>query len=228
MESFIQFAKNKTVEYKNTLTFEGSILTPVDSHKHLGLIIQHNGKWDKQINAIVTRCCSLVSCLKSYKYRLSRKSLEIMYTFFILPIFDYADVVWGNCSQAQTDSLENIQLDALRTISGSVRGTSHEILYQETGFKTLKKRREQHKLTLFFKNVNGLLPYHINIKFPQLVSEFNPYHKRRPLDRMEPLCRTDLHKQSFFPSSTALWNLLPDHAKQLNSIGAFKYYLKKN
>ena len=51
----------------NTLTFEGSILTHVDSHKHLGLIIQHNGKWDEHIDAIVTRCRSLVSCLKSYK-----------------------------------------------------------------------------------------------------------------------------------------------------------------
>ena len=54
-----------------------------------------------------------------------------MYTSFILPIFDYADVDWDNCTQAKPDSLENIQIDALRSISGSVRGTSHEILYQE-------------------------------------------------------------------------------------------------
>ena len=219
--------KRTQANINERLSFEDTFLDPVEHHKHLGLTIQENCKWNKHIDNIVIRCRTLTSCLKSYKYRLSRKSLEIMYKSFILPLFDYADVIWDNCTQAQTDILEDIQLDALRTISGTVRGTSHEQIYNETGFITLKERRSRHKLVLFYKFANGLLPDHITERFPKLVSETNPYHRRRPLERVVPFSRTELHKHSFFPSATSLWNSLADNIKQLSSIGAFKHFLKK-
>ena len=65
---------------------------------------------------------------KSYKYRLGRKSLGTMYTSFILPQFDYADIVWGNCTTKLADELDSLHLDAIRTITVAVRGTSHETL----------------------------------------------------------------------------------------------------
>ena len=103
-----------------------------------------------------------------------------MYKSFILPILDYADVVWDNCTQYQSDALEDIQLEVIRTITGAVRGTSHQKLYKESGFITLKERRKRHKLILYFKYINGMLPEHLNVKFPRLVSETNPYHRRLP------------------------------------------------
>ena len=212
----------------NRLTFDGSQLQPTNLHKHLGLIIQDNCKWDSHINSLISKCRPLVSCLKSFKYRLSRKSLETMYKSFIMPHFDYADVVWDNLTQLQAESLEQIQLDALRTIIGTVRGTSHEKIYQEAGFIPLKFRRERHKLVLFFKFVNQLLPDHIITKFPNLVSEVNPYPRRRPLERQLPPWSTDLYYKSYFPSTTLLWNDLPDDIKSTTSIGAFKRYLSRN
>ena len=180
------------------------------------------------MNALLTKCRPLVSCLSSYKYRLSRKSLETMFKSYIIPLLDYADIIWDNCTQYQADILENLNQDAMRTIVGTVRGTSHDKLYKEAGFITLKERRKRHKLILYFKYVNNLLPEHVNIKFPELISELNPYHRRRSYNRQIPLSRTELYKTSFFPSSTELWNSLPDNIKTLNSISAFKRYLSRN
>ena len=56
-------------------------------------------------------------CLPSYKYRLSRKSLENTYKSFNLPILYYADVVWNNCTIKMVDELEQLHLDAIRTIT---------------------------------------------------------------------------------------------------------------
>ena len=150
-----------------------------------------------------------------------------MYKSFILPLFDYADYIWDNCTQAQADRLEHLHLDALRTITGTVRGTSHEILYKESGFVSLKKRRERHKLLLYFKFVNNMLPNHLSSKFPRLAADENPYPSRRPLERRIPRCKTELYKKSYFPSTTSLWNHLPDQAKTLNSIAAFKRFMSK-
>ena len=46
----------------------------------------------------------------------------------------------------QSDELEKLNLDAIRSIIGAVRGTSHHKLYEESGFIPLKERRTRHKL----------------------------------------------------------------------------------
>ena len=202
-----------------------SVIQETDSHKHLGVVLQKDCKWDKHIQTVIARCRVLISCLRSFKHRLSRKSLEIMYKSFIMPHFDFSDVVWDNCPCDLTEDLENLHLDALRTIVGAVRGTSHQKLYDESGFTSLKTRRLRHKLILFFKIVNGNVPNYLHQLLPPLVASTNPYHARNPLERRIPFCRTELYKNSFFPSTTKAWNDLSDSIKCSTSLSCFKRYL---
>ena len=210
------------------LTFGSQTIVGRESHKHLGVIIQANCKWDKHITSIVSKSSLLVNCLRSLKYKLNRKALEIMYKSFILPVFDYADVVWDNCAEYLSDLLEDLHLDALRTITGTVRGTSHAKLLIESGFCSLRERRRRHKLILFFKILHGNCPDYLSNLAPPLVSSVNPYHRRRPFERQEPLCKTEIYHKSFIPSTVALWNKLPNHVKQMNSVGQLKHYLRSS
>ena len=59
-----------------------------------------------------------------------------MYTSFILPHFDCADVIWDNFVTRLSDELEYLHLTAIRTITGTVHGTSRPSLYKEYGFLT--------------------------------------------------------------------------------------------
>ena len=68
-----------------------------------------------------------------------------MYKPFIFPHFDYADVIWDNCTDTPSKMLENPHLEAIRIIMGGIRGTSHRKLYEESGFCTLKERIKRHK-----------------------------------------------------------------------------------
>ena len=222
----VHFGKETNLRYQ--IVFENSPLTESNSHKHLGLILQHNGKWDEHIVSIASKANILISCLKGYKYRLCRKALETMYSSFILPIFDYADIVWDNCTAAQANILEKLHLEAIRTIVGSVRGTSHEKLYKESGLCCLKERRKKHKLLTFKKIQLGLCPNYLSNLFPPLISEVNPYHRRRPLDRYEPHCKTELYRKSFIPATTSLWNSLPSHIQETVSISEFKRFLNSS
>ena len=210
------------------LTFCGETLVETTQHKHLGVILQNNCKWDAHIYSIIGKIKVQTACLKSYKYKLSRKSLETMYKSFILPHFDYSDVVWDSCTNALKDELEKLNLDAIRTIIGAVRGTSHHKLYQESGLISLRERRMRHKLMIYFKIVNGLAPSQLIERLPPLVSDHNPYHRRNPLERKVPFCRTELMKNSFFPSATIAWNDLNDSTKQAFSLAQFKRLLSLN
>ena len=57
---------------------------------------------------------------------------------------------------------------------------------------------------------------------PPLVSSQNRYHYRRPQERTIPRCKTELYNKSFVPSTTRLWNSLPDNVKLTTSLSHFK------
>ena len=209
------------------LNFDNSILQDTDTHKHLGLTLQNDCKWNTHINNLIQKVTLLLSLLKSYKYRLSRKALNQMYKSFILPHFDYCDIIYDNCTVAQSDSLEQLHLDGIRTIIGTVRGTSHEKLYKESGFTTLKERRRRHKLIFMHKIIHGQCPSYLSERCPQLVGQLNPYHRRRPWERRVPHSRTELYYNSFFPSATRLYNFIPDEVKTNPSISNLKRFLNQ-
>ena len=207
------------------LWFGSTFIDNSEEHKHLGVIFQSNCKWDTHIKTLASKVSILISCLKSYKYRLSRKSLEAMYKSFVMPHFDYACIVWDNCTETLSNLLENLHLEALRIVTGSVKGTSHQKLYEESGFCSLRERRRRLKLLAFKKITLGIGPDYLLEMLPPLVSSVNPYHRRRPHERVVPSFKTELFRNSFFPSVTRLWNELPDFLKTTASLSEFKHSL---
>ena len=88
--------------------------------------------------------------MRKLKFRLDRKSLEIIYTAFIRPLLEYGDVIWDNCLQYEKQEIENIQLEAARIATGTTKLFSINVLYKEVGWETLEKRKQTHKLTQFY------------------------------------------------------------------------------
>ena len=91
-------------------TFGNVVLEDKPQHKHLGITLQNNCKWDEHISNISSKVNMLINCLRHFKYKLGKKALEIMYKSFILPLFDYADIIWDNCTNTQSNILENFIL----------------------------------------------------------------------------------------------------------------------
>ena len=90
---------------------------------------------------------------------------------YLLPVVEYASVVWDGCSERDSQTLQKIQNEAARLVTGLTRSVSLENLYKECGWLSLsQQRRQQHRLS-FMYNVNaGLVPY-LSDLIPPLVSE---------------------------------------------------------
>ena len=58
--------------------------------------------------------------MRKLKIILDRKSHEIIYTSFIRPILEYADVVWDNCTQYEINAPEKVQIEAARIATGEL------------------------------------------------------------------------------------------------------------
>ena len=94
--------------------------------------------------------------------------------------------------------MESIQYNAALAITGAVRGTSREKLYQELGLESLRKRRWYRKLCYFFKIFKGQSPEYL-FRIPPSVSKA---YKTRTNDKI-PLFsgKQNFFMNSFFPSS---------------------------
>ena len=112
--------------------------------------------------------------------------------------------------------------DALRTICGAVRGTSHSKIYSETSSVPLCERRKIAKLVTFFKMYHNRLPDYLNEIVPPLISESSSYPLRNAQDLQSIPSRTVLYGNSFLPDTVNLWNALPQNVKSLTDLNAFK------
>ena len=127
--------------------------------------------------------------------------LSTKYICPFLPVVEYASVVWDGCSKQDSQTLQKIQNEAARLVTGLTRSVSLENLFKECGWTVLSKRRQQHKLSFMYKVNNGIVLSYIQDLTPPLVSEVSNYPLRNNRNILKPFNRTSISqkgKYSFF------------------------------
>ena len=76
------------------------------------------------------------------------------------------------------NDLEKIQLEAGRIVSGTTKLVAIDRLYRELGWLELSERRKMHKLFLFYKMQNGLVPDFLTELVPSRVGDNTTYSLR--------------------------------------------------
>ena len=90
----------------------------------------------------------LITRLRAY---LPRKTLVDIYKAFVRSHLYYGDIIYDNPgNDTFSHKIETVQYNAALAITGAIRGTSREKLYQELGFEHLSDRRWSRRRGLFF------------------------------------------------------------------------------
>ena len=161
-----------------------------------------------------------ISLLRKIQQILPRSSPLTIYKTFIRSRLDYADIIYDQAyNSAFHDKLESIQYNACLAITGAIRGTSTEKIYQELGLESLKSRRWFRKLCHFYEIFNEKSPSYLF----NLISNFNRVHNTRLSYNIPPIkVRHDYFKNSFFPSAITEWNKLDLNIGNSASLNTFK------
>ena len=130
----------------------------VSQHKHLGLTLSEYMKWKAHIDSILTSASRMIGFMRKLKYVFSRRALNQIYISFVRPVLESSSVVWDGCTVKQQTSLEKLQNEAARIVTGLTKSASLNRLYQECGWQTLQERRTNQKLKFMYKAVKGLVP----------------------------------------------------------------------
>ena len=222
--------KTKTLTISNkidanqnpSIELNGHIIENVPTHTYLGLKFSNNLRWNHHINDIATKARTRLNMMVPLKFKLNRKSLEIMYKSFVLPTMEYANVVWGGTFDSDMLKLEKIHVDGMRLITGATARSNIANVYREASFLSVSERRDNSMLLMFYKIKNGLAPSYLTDIAPHENQETIAYNLRNKDDITVPFARLDLYKRSFFPFSTYLWNQLPLVKRNKASLKEFK------
>ena len=125
------FSNKVTKTNHPNIIFNGNTVRKSANRKHLSLILDEKLTLDDHI-----------STLRRLYHYISHDPLVTVYRSFIRPHLDYADVIFDKPSNATfSNRIESAQYNSTLAITGTIRGTSMEKLYQELGLKTMKERR---------------------------------------------------------------------------------------
>ena len=189
-----------------------TIIERVHLHKHLGIYLSSDLSWDKQISHITRKINLKLSLILKVK-QLSRQCLDILCKLHIRSTIDYCITVFGPClNQTQIKKLDSLLYRCGRVVTGALKYTSTNNLFDELGWEATTQRIKLLCLSQFHKIIHKnttpliyeCLPPFLNARYPTKRT-FQFYQ-----------CKKTFFEKSFFPMTIKMWDGLPMDLKGLD------------
>ena len=148
----IIFSRKKNATTHSPLFFNNSVIKLSSYQKHLGLTLGSKLSFNGHIIDIIHLANDGVGLLRKPQAVLLCNSFLTIYKSFIRRLLDYADVIYDQPSNASfSKKIESVQYNAALAITGTIKGSSREKLYQELRLEYLYRRRWARILCLLYK-----------------------------------------------------------------------------
>ena len=203
----------------------GFLIEEVQHFKYLGVWISSDLTWTKHIEIVSCKARRVLGYMyRTFAPYCDSHTIISLYKSQVLPLLDYASVVWDPHLKKDKLLLESVQLYATRMASKSWKESS-DSLNQRFELPTLEHRRQYFKLLLTYKFLNaytfcpsGYFLYHANPNPRMFHSKF----------LVQPFAKTETYFNSFFffVDSVKLWNSLPNELVTCSSVLSFKNGIK--
>ena len=168
-----------------------------------------------------------VSLLQKFQGILPRISLIIIYKSFARANLYYGDIIYDlTFNESFHQRIESIQYNAAIAITGAVRGTSSEKLYQEFYLESLRSRKWPRKFCLFYKIYNNKWPSYL---YSQFQTGWSYILHEAVKSIIYPISKPGVTflEILFFPSTITEWNKLDCYMRNNDSLNVFKLSLLK-
>ena len=166
-----------------------------------------------------------IGLLRKLQNTLPRPSLLTIYKSFIRPHLDYSDVIYDQAYNVSFQKgIESIQYNAAVCITGAIRETSKEKLFEELGLESLQHRPWYRKLCCFYKILKDQSPKYLFNIIPKLN---RPYSTKNANNIPHFKVIHSFFRNTFFPSVIIEWNKLDPEIQNAPSLNIFKKNILK-
>ena len=145
--------KSKAISHP-LLVFNNNNVIQTTFQKHLGIFLDTRLSFEKHPETVLCKINKMIGLIRKLQNLLPRTALITLYKAFVRPHLDYGDIIYDQAHNASFhQKLESLQYNACLAITGAIRGSSREKIYQELGFESLQQRRWYRNLCSFYKSL---------------------------------------------------------------------------
>ena len=207
-------------DYHLPLSFNDYQINVVNSHRHLGLILDEKHTFSEHVRAAIVKANRGIGIIRFLSKYVSRDTFDQMCELFVRPHSYYGDTIYHDQNMSLSRKLESIQHEAALAVIRAWKGTNTDKLPEELGWETLGNRRWYRRLCLFHKIVDNQPPEYLrdcvsdeNINQDQLrytnVFRYENSSSQR-------------YSKSLFPYCVNIWNTLDHQIRTCSKISQFK------
>ena len=128
--------------------------------------------WSDYIDMVCNKVTRSLNLLRRLSWFLPQPLLLYLKSY-ILPSFDYCDVVWSGCTEGEALHLEILLNFACRTVLCRRKDYSASAAHSKLGLSTLSARRKFHLAQTIFKCLSSQSPPYLFQLFSSPTSHYN-------------------------------------------------------
>ena len=211
-------------QFQNTFyNMNGHVLKKTNCEKDLGVFFDDSLKFDKHINQTINKAnCILGITKKTFDY-MDKSMFCLLFKGLIRPHLEYAAPVWSPQQIKYKELLENVQRRATKLVPGLSKLTYPERL-EHLKLPTLAYRRTRGDMINVYKIVYGGFDGSIRSMLPINMFGLRGNGKKIYIES----CNKNIRGHNFTMRVRKLWNSLPEHVIQSESVKEFEGALDRH
>ena len=203
------------------VTMNGTVIERSKVVKDLGVFMDENLRWDKQVHETCKKVYGSLHALSRMKHMFNEQTKRHLVQTFIFPIFDYCQVCLSDLRVELQQKLHRTLNACVRFIFNLKKREHISGFYKILKWLKFENRRKLQLAVQTFKVMNNLAPEYLKSDFV-LLSVGNPRETRSGNKLKIPIHRTEAYSRSFAVSAARLWNSIPDGIREKRTLHAFK------
>ena len=134
----------------------------VTCFKYLGILVSSDFTWTNHVEYMAGKINQRLGLLRRIKHLLRFGARILFYKSLVMPLFEYADLAWGDKHNATLmSSLQALQNKAAKIILDRLLYLSASHALATLKWISLEKRRFQRRCVHVYKCLNGLINHEI-------------------------------------------------------------------
>ena len=216
-------------DYGVFLDTGNELILPKDHEKLLGCHISSDFTWNEHLEnnefSLQRQITSRINALRKIGHSASFETRKMVANGIVISRIIYVIQVWGGTKEYLIKMLQVLQNKAARFVTKLDIFTSQKTLLLQCGWLSVKQLVEYHSLVMIFKAKSDKKP----VFMEKAISKTFQYRTRASTSGCileNEKISSDISKESFLIKSTRMWNRLPPHVKQAETLQKFKWKLK--
>ena len=188
--------------------------------KYLGVLINNTLTWSDHVGLVCRKVNGCLNLLRRLSWFLPRSLLLTYLKSYILPHFDYCDVVWSSCTQEESRRLESLLNFGCKIVLCKRRDFSSTTALHELELTALTSRRRIHTVQCMLHCLASQAPSYLTWLFSSTTQHHNTLSSSTHQLNLPPV-KSSFGQRAFGFAGPSLWHSLPLAIHKAKDYGHF-------